>query len=113
MVRFRMSYNGFYEQVFLVLPKKKRTTLLTEHDLREGEMILPSVHYEGKCWRTSYTLYTLAYYTLELQHNNQTSKRKFPIRLVTNIILPGTRGCVRPRPPPTATDTAPSDVTCP
>nr|CAD7408135.1 unnamed protein product [Timema poppensis] len=47
LVRFRTSYNGFYEQASLVPPRKKRTTLLTEHDLREGEITLPSVHYEG------------------------------------------------------------------
>nr|CAD7439032.1 unnamed protein product [Timema bartmani] len=47
LVRFRTSYNGFYEQASLALTKKKRATLLTEHDLREGEMILPSVHFEG------------------------------------------------------------------
>nr|CAD7415001.1 unnamed protein product [Timema poppensis] len=28
-------------------PKKKRTSLLTEHDLRKGKITLPSVHYEG------------------------------------------------------------------
>nr|CAD7413237.1 unnamed protein product [Timema poppensis] len=44
---FETSYNRFYEQASLVPPRKKRTTLLTEHDLREGEMILPFVHYEG------------------------------------------------------------------
>ncbi|CAG2054170.1 unnamed protein product [Timema podura] len=41
LVRFRTSYNVFYEQASLALTKKKRATLLTEHDLREGEMILP------------------------------------------------------------------------